>query len=68
MEERAIARAEAAKKAGRERVDDNPITIAKRVKDFRKKNEPVERYLKRHGPFQEVGCLHSRFSMLLMIY
>lgn len=54
MTERSIARAEVAKKAGKERVDDNPITIAKRVKDFRKKNEPVETYLKQHGPFQEI--------------
>jgi adenylate kinase family enzyme len=59
MTERSIARAEVAKKEGKERVDDNPITIAKRVKDFRKKNEPVETYLKQHGPFQEVSYLHE---------
>ncbi|KUJ07303.1 uncharacterized protein LY89DRAFT_789770 [Mollisia scopiformis] len=54
MTERSIARAEVAKKAGRERVDDNPKTVASRVKGWRKKNELVEIHVKKHGPFQEI--------------
>ena len=60
MTERSIARAQVAKKAGKERVDDNPTTIALRVKDFRKKNKPVEIYLKQHGSFEEVSYLRGR--------
>jgi adenylate kinase family enzyme len=66
MTERSIARAEAAKKEGKERVDDNPVTIAKRVKDFRKKNKPVEIHVKEHGPFQEVSYLREGHRISLI--
>jgi hypothetical protein len=58
MTERSIARAEVAKKAGKERVDDNPKTIANRVKGWREKNKPVEIHVKQHGrPFWEVSYI-----------
>lgn len=46
MTKRSYARAEAARKAGEQRVDDNPETIARRVDGFRKKNAPVENHFK----------------------
>ena len=49
MLDRLISRAEAGAKAGVERVDDNPDTIAKRMNNFRKNNLPVETHLKQHG-------------------
>ena len=49
MLDRLISRAEAGRKAGVERVDDNPDTIAKRMNHFRKNNLAVETYLKQHG-------------------
>ncbi|KAG4427055.1 hypothetical protein IFR05_017462, partial [Cadophora sp. M221] len=61
MTERSIARAEVAKKAGKERVDDNPETIANRVKGWREKNKPVEIHVKNHGrPFWEVPSIGSQ--------
>ncbi|OBT60416.1 hypothetical protein VE03_10113 [Pseudogymnoascus sp. 23342-1-I1] len=54
MTERSNARAKAAREAGKERVDDNPETIAKRVDGFRKKNKSVENHLKRGGRFEIV--------------
>lgn len=60
MIERSLARAEKAKKTGKERVDDNPTTIAKRVKDFRKKNNPVETHLQQHGRFKEIPSKGSQ--------
>lgn len=58
MTERSNARAKAAREAGKDRVDDNPKTIAKRVKGFREKNASVERHLRRRE-FKTVSKLHE---------
>ena len=67
MTERSIARAGAGVKAGKERVDDNLATIAKRVKGFREKNRPVETHVAQHGPFKIVSNIHKGPRMSLMI-
>jgi len=67
MLERLVARTTAGATAGEERVDDNPTTIAKRVKGFREKNRPVEIYLDQHGPFSIVSNIHEEQRKSLMI-
>ena len=46
---------ERAKESGR--IDDNAISIAKRLRTFQEGNQEVEAHLREKGPFKTVGIL-----------